>query len=186
MTSRKKKNRSLGDKRREKRQAAEQPGSIPAEGQADNAADNAAEGHEASRERTYDQLWLERLVPASITPQGMQAYRNFMGTGPAGPPMGSFGKNLTAHLTSQLETALGASRITLVPTPWPRRERGKTREISKLKYRCGQCGWNTLVLSLREPVTVLGVRVGEPQTLKHCTNCDEGTPVLVREEENGE
>ena len=52
-------------------------------------------------------------------------------------------------------------------------------KTSPLEYRCDRCGKTTLIMRLRKPITVLGVRVGEPGSLKHCTDCDNGTPWLV-------
>ena len=48
-----------------------------------------------------------------------------------------------------------------------------------MRRLCGQCRKTTRTMALRTPITIMGVRVGEPQELRSCPHCGLGIPQLM-------
>ena len=69
----------------------------------------------------------------------------------------------------------------LTAAPWPRVGEAPG-ETGSLLYRCDGCGRTTIVMRVRRPITIRGAMVGEPGSLKHCMGCEEGMPMLVRQD----
>ena len=48
-----------------------------------------------------------------------------------------------------------------------------------LTYRCGVCGRETRVRTVRTPITIFGVDIERRPTLKACPDCERGVPALA-------
>ena len=48
-----------------------------------------------------------------------------------------------------------------------------------LTYRCGACGRETRVRTVRTPITIFGVDIERRPTLKACPACERGVPALA-------
>ena len=48
-----------------------------------------------------------------------------------------------------------------------------------LTYRCGACGRETRVRTVRTPITIFGVDIERRPTLKACPACEGGVPALA-------
>ena len=55
-----------------------------------------------------------------------------------------------------------------------------------LQYRCDRCGRTTRTMAIRNPITIMGIRVGEPPELRSCPECSSGTPRLIRTTDEAE